>query len=77
MITCRDFVEQLGDLVGGHTPGEVTAVLRHHLDGCPACRAYLDSYRLAVHLGGQLPRLPLPARLARRLRAILEEELGE
>jgi anti-sigma factor RsiW len=43
--------------------------VRHHLDACPRCVAYADSYREVIRLARQLPRLPLPAELLARLRA--------
>lgn len=76
MTTCREFVERLADLMGEPMPPETHTALERHLEDCPCCREYLDSYRLAAHLGRQLPLPPLPPRLARRLHAILDEGVG-
>lgn len=70
MITCRDFVDELGNLVGGHLE-ELPGQLEQHAEGCPSCRAYLDSYRMTIRVCRQLPRPPLPEGLTRRLKEIL------
>jgi hypothetical protein len=55
MIPCKEVIEQIGELLPD-LKGEASEELRHHLDNCPACRAYLEACQLAEHLGG----LPLP-----------------
>jgi hypothetical protein len=77
MSTCRDVAEQLAEFAAGSLPPEASAALGRHLDGCPSCRGYLGSYRLTAHLGREVPLPALPRRLARHLRAVLEETRGE
>lgn len=77
MITCRDAVRQFCDLVDGSLSSSVRDLLERHLEDCPDCRAYLDGYRLASHLGRRLPCPPLPERLARHLERLLAEARTE
>ncbi len=73
MISYRDLIERLGDLVGGHVPPRTHEALQQHLEDCPPCRDYLEGCRLAVHLGGEAPCPPLPG----HLKSLLDEMGGE
>jgi hypothetical protein len=76
MITCRTVVARLWKLVGEAEPASDRRSLERHLEACPSCRAYLDGYRLTIHVCKRLHCPPLPDRLAWRLRELLEEERG-
>ncbi len=76
MITCRELAEHLFDFAAGQLPAEVREHLEYHLHLCPSCVAYLESYRLTIRMTRQLPRSPLPSRLAEQLRALLEDGTG-
>ncbi len=72
MMTCRELVEALFDLAAGQLAPEHREHAERHLQRCPECVAYLESYRLTVRMARQLPRPPLPPRLARQLQSLLE-----
>lgn len=57
-MTCREFVEFLLDYLEGELPEAVRATFQAHLDVCPACVTYLDTYRETVRLGRELGRDP-------------------
>jgi Putative zinc-finger len=77
---CREWRESLGALALGQLPKEERAALEAHLEGCPECRAELDS------LAGVAQLLPLanpehfgtapapPASLADRVAATIRAE---
>jgi anti-sigma factor RsiW len=73
MITCRELVELLADLVSDQLPAERRDHVELHLSQCPSCLAYLESYRTLVAVSRRLPVAPLPARLEQRLRKLLRE----
>jgi anti-sigma factor RsiW len=73
MITCRELVELLMDLVAGQLPPERRDLAERHLSHCPPCLAYLESYRTLVAVSRRLPAASLPARLERRLQTLLRE----
>lgn len=78
--------ERLRELLGayalGHLGESEAAMLRAHLDGCPACRAELDEItplveRLGSVEAGQFDRPPAPpADLGERIRAAVATERG-
>ncbi|HJT78267.1 MAG TPA: zf-HC2 domain-containing protein [Gemmataceae bacterium] len=69
MITCRELMDLLGDLVDGDLPAAQRAHVEQHLQTCPPCHAYCQSYRLTVRLCRKLPCPPPPPEVMRRLRA--------
>jgi anti-sigma factor RsiW len=73
MITCRELAELLFDIASGQLAPEYREHVEEHLNLCPSCVAYLESYRLTIQMTRQLPRSPLPLHFARQLRALVEE----
>ena len=49
-MTCRDFVEFLSEYLSGELAKVERAEFEAHLAECPACVAYLDSYRKTIQL---------------------------
>jgi anti-sigma factor RsiW len=49
-VTCRDFVEFLSEYLSGELAVVERAEFEAHLSECPACVAYLDTYRKTVQL---------------------------
>jgi anti-sigma factor RsiW len=74
MITCRELVELLIDFIADELPPERRQHIEHHLQKCPPCVAYLETYRATIKLTRQLPCGPVPPELLARLRAALSEE---
>lgn len=72
MITCRELVDLLSDFVAEELPSTQRESVEYHLRLCSSCAAYLESYRVTTQIVRQLPRLPLPTRVAQQLRAIQE-----
>jgi predicted anti-sigma-YlaC factor YlaD len=50
-LSCRDFVQFLHDYFENDLPGEQRAVFDRHMELCPPCKDYLDSYGRTVELG--------------------------
>ncbi len=50
-MTCREVTEFFAEYLAGELPPEQHRVFTEHLDGCPACVAYLKSYEETVRLG--------------------------
>ncbi len=70
MIGPLEFLERHPDLAGRGLSPVAQEAVQQHLAGCPACREYVERYRLLVHVGGEAPCPPLPA----HLRALLSEQ---
>ncbi len=74
-MTCRELVDFLMDYEEGTLGAEERAVFERHLDACPGCLNYLETYRETVRMGRCLcddPEAPVPEDVPDELvRAIL------
>ena len=50
-MKCQEFGGFMMDYLDGTLPAETIARFEVHLEDCPNCIKYLDSYKLTVHLG--------------------------
>jgi hypothetical protein len=73
MITCRDVIAALDDLLAGALALEQGERIEQHLAGCRSCAAYRETYRLTIEAARQLPVAPLPSGLGERVWATLKE----
>ena len=73
MITCRQLAELLIDFVSGSLPPEHHQRIEQHLQACPPCVTYLETYKITIQLTRQLPCQPLPPALVKKLHEILAE----
>jgi anti-sigma factor RsiW len=64
----------LADYLEGRLPEASRQELERHLAGCPACEAYVVSYRSTVDLLHSLSEDDLPPELRLRLRAFLDSQ---
>lgn len=76
-MTCREVTEFFIDFVSGELPAEVELHLRKHLEECPPCVTYLETYQITIRLTRQLPDEPPPKGLLDRLKAALEKHRDE
>ena len=62
-MNCREFVEFLMGYLEGELPERQKGVFEQHMDDCPTCVTYLDTYRETVRLGREVcsePEGPVP-----------------
>lgn len=50
-MNCKEFADFLMDYIEGGLPPAEAAAFEEHLNLCPPCIHYLDSYRRCVELG--------------------------
>lgn len=53
-ITCKQLIEFIAAYVAGELDDGPRELFERHLDICPSCRAYLDSYRKTMALVQEL-----------------------
>ena len=53
-MKCREFVEFLMEYLDGALAEQERSVFEGHIEDCPACVNYLDSYRETVRLGSRV-----------------------
>ena len=50
-MTCREFVDFLMEYLDGTLDPSERRIFEGHIDECPGCVTYLDTYRETVRLG--------------------------
>jgi anti-sigma factor RsiW len=73
MMTCRELVELLIDYLDGDLPEDRRRRLEMHLQMCPPCLVYLETYKATIRLTKRLPCTPPPPELLERLKEVLRE----
>lgn len=62
-MTCKEFVDFLMDYLGGELPAEQRAAFETHIEKCPPCLAFMQTYEETIHLGKKCchhPEDPVP-----------------
>jgi anti-sigma factor RsiW len=72
-MTCRECAELLMEFLSGELNAEQCERIRLHLEDCPPCAIYIETYQITIRLTRQLPYGELPPEVAQRLRAALEQ----
>lgn len=71
-MECRQIAELLGDYLDGTLPRETRELIDFHVDGCPPCVAFLNTYRGTVDAARTLPEVAIPPELKSRLLKVLK-----
>ncbi len=72
-LRCRELAELMADYLDDALPPARRAAIDVHLEGCPACSAYLDQLRQTTKLVERLRGEPLPAELGRQLLEVFRD----
>ena len=73
-IECRQIAELLGDYFDDTLPSHLRELLEFHIDGCPPCVAFVNTYRGTIAATRTLPETPMPTELKKRLLSVLREQ---
>jgi anti-sigma factor RsiW len=76
-IECRQIAELLADYLDGSLPKRTVELIEWHIDGCPPCVAFVNTYRGTIRATGSLREVPVPAELKSRLLAVLRATKSE
>ena len=71
-IGCPECMDLLADYVDGTLPREQAELLEWHLEGCPSCVAFLNTYKGTVDAAKRLRQTTLPVELRDKLIAFLQ-----
>src|SRR5262249_16935237 len=74
-VSCDELIEKLMDYLDGELVEEQRTLVEVHLDSCPNCPSYVETYTHTVRVVRRLPRCGLPPAVEQRLRAALKEHL--
>jgi anti-sigma factor RsiW len=71
---CDECVDLLVDYLEGALPADRARALEIHLELCPACWRFVNTYRGTVSIARDLPVDDIPPELAQRLIDFLKRE---
>jgi anti-sigma factor RsiW len=75
-MECRQIAELLGDYLDGSLPTHLRELLEWHIEGCPPCVAFVNTYRGTVTAAASLRDVQIPPELRQRLLAVLRSARG-
>jgi anti-sigma factor (TIGR02949 family) len=76
-LTCKEFIlDYLADYLDTTLSPDGVADLERHLAGCPACLAYLNTYKKTRDLTRQTMPQAMPDEMKARLRRFLLHRLA-
>jgi anti-sigma factor RsiW len=67
-IECRQIADLLGDYLDGTLPKSTRELLEWHIEGCPPCVAFINTYRGTINAATKL------IELKKRLLAVLRSQ---
>ena len=73
-MECRECMDLLADYVDGTLPRDQAELLDWHLEGCPPCVAFVNTYKGTVDVARKLPLDDIPPELTQRLLDFLRQE---
>ena len=76
-MDCRRIADLLGEYLDGSLPKATAELLEWHIDGCPPCVAFVNTYRGTVDATRNLRDIEIPTELKRRLLAVLRTRQPE
>lgn len=74
-MDCQQIVDLLVEYIDGDLGTSKEQRLENHLDGCPECVEFLDSYRKTGHVCREALQIEMPGRLQSSLLDFLRNEL--
>lgn len=73
MITCKDFLRELGDYLDESTDPALRAELEKHINECPNCWVICDTTRKTIQVYKGMDLHPLPERVHHKLMEALAQ----
>jgi hypothetical protein len=73
-IECRRIAELLSDYLEGTLPGPTRELIDFHIDGCPPCVAFVNTYRGTIQAARTLDDVVIPTELKKRLLSVLKSD---
>ena len=73
-IECRQIADLLGDYLDGTLPKSTRELLEWHIEGCPPCVAFVNTYRGTINAATKLQDVEVPRELKKRLLDVLRSQ---
>ena len=74
-MNCKTLVDKLVDYLDGELEERAVRRLESHLDNCPGCVKFVETYRQTGSICRKALRVTMPGRLGSSLKQFLRSEL--
>jgi predicted anti-sigma-YlaC factor YlaD len=74
MYSCKEVVKLLSDYIDGECSSEDKALIEGHLEDCPNCIAFVNTFRKSISMAKNLTYPDIPNDLRERLHRVLDEK---
>ncbi len=71
-IECREIAEMLADYLDGSLDERLRSLVDWHIESCPPCVAFVNTYRGTIKAARQIGDIPIPPELKQRLLKVLK-----
>jgi anti-sigma factor (TIGR02949 family) len=71
-LNCQEIIDLLVDYLDGGLPADTAKALETHLEGCPPCIAFVNTYRGTVDAARRIREFEIPPELHDRLLSFLK-----
>jgi anti-sigma factor RsiW len=76
LVTCKDFLRELGDYLDESVDPQVRAELSKHINECPNCWVVLDTTKKTIQVYKGMDPEPLPEPVHDRLIGALKKKIA-
>ena len=76
MLTCKQFIEELGDYLDEKTDPELRQKLEKHISDCPNCWVICDTTKKTIQIYKGMEPYPIPGDVQSRLMRALEKKMA-
>lgn len=76
MLTCRDFLAELGDYLDERIDAELRAELERHITECPNCWVIAGTTKKTIEIYKGMEPYPIPQEVESRLMQALEKKMA-
>jgi anti-sigma factor RsiW len=76
LLTCKEFLEELGDYLDETVDADIRARLEAHIMECPNCWVISDTTRKTIRIYRGMEPHPIPSDVESRLMAALEKKIA-
>jgi anti-sigma factor RsiW len=76
LLTCKDFLTELGDYLDEALDAEIKAKLEQHISECPNCWVIADTTKKTVRIYKGMEPHPIPGDVEARLMEALERKIA-
>ena len=76
MLTCKDFLNELGEFMDGTLDQEIREKLQKHVSECPNCWVVLDTSQRTIKVYKGLEPQTIPPEIHSRLMAALNKKMA-